>query len=175
MRGKPSFFTRRAVNRYGWKRPMPEDMQRLWHGNVTYLPPICPHRLEVAFRTRAPLQCFTRSRGTFSTGTQTWGAQTIRVRVFAAFLSARRDCRASTSRRPHHADPGGDRVAEPDHIGNFGRINGQLLPRCAASGTDYRDLAAIGVKDRHRPAGGRSVERSGCREIRRHELRSGSA
>ena len=73
------------------------------------------------------------------------GAQNIRVRVFAAFLSAvaiAAPAIAQTTTPIPAATASLSRI----HIGNFGRINDNYFRGAQPRGTDYRDLAAIGVK-----------------------------
>jgi protein tyrosine/serine phosphatase len=73
------------------------------------------------------------------------GAQNIRGRVFAAFLSAvaiATPAIAQTTTPIPAATASLSRI----HIGNFGRINDNYFRGAQPSGTDYRDLAAIGVK-----------------------------
>jgi protein tyrosine/serine phosphatase len=73
------------------------------------------------------------------------GAQNIRVRVFAAFLSAvaiAAPAIAQTTTPIPAATASLSRI----HIGNFGRINDNYFRGAQPKGTDYRDLAAIGVK-----------------------------
>ena len=73
------------------------------------------------------------------------GAQNIRVRVFAAFLSTvaiAAPAIAQTTTPIPAATASLSRI----HIGNFGRINDNYFRGAQPRGTDYRDLAAIGVK-----------------------------
>ncbi len=73
------------------------------------------------------------------------GAQNIRVRVFAAFLSAvaiAAPAIAQTTTPIPAATASLSRI----QIGNFGRINDNYFRGAQPRGTDYRDLAAIGVK-----------------------------
>jgi len=84
------------------------------------------------------------------------GAQTIRVRVFVAVSSPQSRLPRQPSRRPPRRSRRRPASLSRIHIGNFGRINDNYFRGAQPSGTDYRDLAAIGREDRHRPAGGRS-------------------
>jgi protein tyrosine phosphatase (PTP) superfamily phosphohydrolase (DUF442 family) len=74
------------------------------------------------------------------------GAQNIRVRVFAAFVSAvaiAAPAIAQTSKPvPAVAIASLSRV----QIGNFGKINDNYFRGSQPRGADYQDLAAIGVK-----------------------------
>ena len=73
------------------------------------------------------------------------GAQNIRVRVFAAFLSTvaiAAPAIAQTTTPIPAATASLSRI----QIGNFGRINDNYFRGAQPRGTDYRDLAAIGVK-----------------------------
>ena len=73
------------------------------------------------------------------------GAQNIQVRVFAAFLSAvaiAAPAIAQTTTPIPAATASLSRI----HIDNFGRINDNYFRGAQPKGTDYRDLAAIGVK-----------------------------
>jgi protein tyrosine/serine phosphatase len=74
------------------------------------------------------------------------GVQSIRVRVFAAFVSAvaiAAPAIAQTTRtNPAAAVAPFSRV----QIGNFGKINDNYFRGAQPRGTDYGDLASIGVK-----------------------------
>lgn len=73
------------------------------------------------------------------------GAQNIRVRVFAAFLSAVAIA-APAIAQTTTAIPAATASLSRIRIGNFGRINDNYFRGAQPSGTDFRDLAAIGVK-----------------------------
>lgn len=73
------------------------------------------------------------------------GAQNIRIRVFAAFVSAAAIAApafAQTTTPIQATLAPLSRV----HIVNFGKINDNYFRGSQPKGTDYRDLAAIGVK-----------------------------
>jgi tyrosine-protein phosphatase SIW14 len=73
------------------------------------------------------------------------GAQNIRVRVFAAFVSAVAIAAPAIAQTTM---PIGATIAPLSriHIGNFGKINDNYFRGAQPKGADYRDLAAIGVK-----------------------------
>ena len=73
------------------------------------------------------------------------GAQNIRVRVFAAVLSAVAIAAPAIAQTTTPI-PAATRSLSRIHIGNFGRINDNYFRGAQPRGTDYRDLAAIGVK-----------------------------
>ena len=73
------------------------------------------------------------------------GAQNIRVRVFAAFLSAVAIAAPAIAQNATPI-PAATASLSRIHIGNFGRINDNYFRGAQPKGTDYRDLAAIGVK-----------------------------
>jgi protein tyrosine phosphatase (PTP) superfamily phosphohydrolase (DUF442 family) len=73
------------------------------------------------------------------------GVQSVRVRVFAAFVSAvaiAAPAIAQTTRTTPAAVASLSRV----QIGNFGKINDNYFRGAQTRGTDYGDLASIGVK-----------------------------
>jgi len=73
------------------------------------------------------------------------GTQNIRVRVFAAFLSAVAIA-APAIAQTTKAVPAAIAPLSRIHIDNFGRINDNYFRGAQPRGADYQDLAAIGVK-----------------------------
>jgi len=73
------------------------------------------------------------------------GAQNIRVRVFAAVLSAVAIAAPAIAQTTTPI-PAATRSLSRIHIGNFGRINDNYFRGAQPKGTDSRDLAAVGVK-----------------------------
>jgi tyrosine-protein phosphatase SIW14 len=72
------------------------------------------------------------------------GAQNIRVRVFLAFLSAAAIAAPAIAQTA--APVGATASLSRIQIGNFGKINDNYFRGAQPKGSDYRDLAAIGVK-----------------------------
>src|ERR1700752_4446697 len=88
---------------------------------------------------------FTRASGIPATRSTKMGVQSIRIRVFAAFVSAAAMAApaiAQTTTPVRSAAVPLSRV----HIGNFGKINDNYFRGSQPKGADYQDLAAIGVK-----------------------------
>ncbi|HXD16181.1 MAG TPA: dual specificity protein phosphatase family protein [Vicinamibacterales bacterium] len=74
------------------------------------------------------------------------GSQNIRIRVFAAFVSAVAIAAPAIAQTPRATTPAAVAPLSRIHIGNFGKINDNYFRGAQPRATDFRDLAAIGVK-----------------------------
>jgi protein tyrosine/serine phosphatase len=74
------------------------------------------------------------------------GAQTIRVRVFAALFAAATLATPAIAQTQTTAAVRSLAPLSRVHIGNFGEVNNNYYRGSQPKGSDYADLAAIGVK-----------------------------
>jgi tyrosine-protein phosphatase SIW14 len=74
------------------------------------------------------------------------GAHKIRVRVLAAFFSAVSLAVPAIAETPTPAAASAGAALSQIRIGNFGKVNDNYYRGAQPKGSDYRDLAALGVK-----------------------------